>query len=262
VDKAVPIGAIVTLPATASENNSGAVITNEDGNLKYFFSDEKLYPKFAISNPELTYTLPAYQTAAGAVDTISHVMGSYITSQWDNELIHSMIEALIKTVIKYTPIAIKEPENYEARAQLMWAAAIACNGPLNIGCVGDFTSHVIQHEFGALYDITHGAGLAIVLLGHSKYIVDAAPARFARFADHVFGVEYDYANPMATALEGIDRMEKLFERLGMPTRFSQAGIDDSRFEEIAKRIKSFQGIYGDIKKLDVQDTINILNLCK
>ncbi len=257
----LPLATVVTIAATGSDNNCAAVINNDEGQFKYCFSDPVLFPKFSILNPEVTYTLPPLQTACGAVDTIAHVLDTYTVDQWDNELIHSMIEAIIRTVLRNAPIVMEDPENYDARAQLMWAASLACNGSMMLGLRLDGTSHNIEHEVGALYDITHGVGLSIIIPGWYKYIVKDCPRRFIKLATRVFGVELDYAHPERTAMEGVKRLEDFFKSLNMPTRFSEVGIDDSKFEEIAQRVYDYWGEYGDIRKFGKQETIDILRLC-
>lgn len=257
----LPIATVVTIAATGSDNNCAAVINNDDTLQKLCYSNPKMFPKFSILNPEVTYTLPPLQTACGAVDTIAHVLDTYTVDQWDNELIHSMIEAIIRTVLRNAPIVMKDPYNYDARAQLMWAASLACNGSMMLGLRLDGTSHNIEHELGALYDITHGVGLSIIIPGWYKYIVKDCPQRFIKFATRVFGVEMNYEHPEITAMEGVNRLEQFFKDLNMPTRFSEVGIDDSKFEEIAQRVYDLWGEYGDIKKFSKQDTIEILKLC-
>ena len=263
-EKAVPLCTILTIAASGSESDNGSVMTDDTNDHKIGYSCEKMFPKFSVLNPELTFTLPAWQTAAGATDMIAHVLGSYINHQWDNELAHNLIEATIKTVLKNGPIAVKEPDNYEARANLMLASTACCNGSHTLGCYADGTSHVIEHELSALYDITHGAGLAVVIPGWFKYMVKETPLRFAQMAHRIFGVEFDGEDLVGTALKGIEKFEQWLTSIGMPTRLSQLGIDDSRFEEMAQRIEKDYGdcgYYSDIRKFTPEDTVNILRLC-
>ena len=257
----LPIATVVTISATGSDNNSAAVINNEDGMQKICYSHPSMFPKFSVLNPEVTYTLPPHQTACGAVDIIAHVLDTYTTNEWDNELVHSMIEAIIKTALRNAPIVMENPYDYNARAQLMWAASLACNGSMMLGSGRDGTSHNIEHELGAIYDITHGDGLSIIIPGWYKYLVKEYPERFIRMATRIFGVELDYAHPERTAMEGVLRLEGFFKSLGMPTRFSEVGIDDSRFEEIADRVDKLWGTYGQIKPFGKQETMDILRLC-
>lgn len=257
----LPIATVVTISATGSDNNCCTVINNDEGHFKFCYCDPVLFPKFSVLNPEVTYTLPPLQTACGAVDTIAHVLDTYTVDQWDNELIHSVIEAIIRTVLRNAPIVMTYPYNYDARAQLMWAASMACNGSTMLGLRVDSASHAIEHEIGAIYDVTHGVGLSIIIPGWYKYIVNECPQRFIKMATRVFGAELDYAHPERTAMEAVERLEGFFRSLGMPTRFSEIGIDNSRFEEIAQRVFDFWGEYGDIKKFGPKETLDILNLC-
>lgn len=157
----LPICSILTIPGGGQQRaTAGSVITNEDGNYKLGYSHPSLFPVFSILNPETTFTLPPYQTAAGAVDTIAHTLGAYITDDTESYLVQNIGESVIRTVVKYAPIALENPTDYNARAQLMWAATTAANSTISNGCRHDGTSHIVEHELSALYDITHGAGLA------------------------------------------------------------------------------------------------------
>ena len=261
-ERVLPICSILTIPAAGSEGNSGSVITNEDGNFKLGYGHPSLYPVFSILNPETTFTLPPYQTAAGAVDTIAHTLSAYITDDTESFFVQSIGESVIRTVVRYAPKALENPTDYNARAQLMWAATMAANGSISTGCLSDGTSHIVEHELSALYDITHGAGLAIVIPGWFKYIYKKRPETFARFANRIFGIEIDPYDLEGTALKGIAALERFFQSLGMPVRLSEADIGEDRFEEIAERCYARFGKYGQIQKFGKRDTVNILNLCK
>ena len=259
-EAALPVATIPTLAATGSENNGIFVITNGDKKLGQ--SSPLAAPKFSILNPELTCSVSPWYTAAGAVDMITHIIGSYLNDDWTNELMQKIVTGAIKTVIKYAPKALENPEDYEARAQLMWISSLCCCPTLTVGLPGDGTTHIIEGVVDGIYDKTHGATLSVVLLGWMKYIMDACIPRFAEMAVRLFDVEYDHENPRLTALEGIHRFEQWIAAIGMPTRFSQLGIDDARFDEIAARIYAQAGVYGNMVKLGEKETREILALCK
>lgn len=256
VGPVLPIGAIVTMPASASENNNCLVINNEARARKKSFAHNSLYPKFAILDPELTVTIPPYQTAAGSVDILSHLTTFYFTKQQDNDVIFNQIEAVSRAVVKHAPIAITQPNNLESRAQLMWAATIGFNRNLSVGCESDWAGHTIEHEFGGIYDITHGAGLAIVTLGWLRFMKKEAKAKILRYVKAVFDVDTDDVDL------AIQTLEDFFLSIGMPVRFSQAEIGNESFGEIAVRLERERGVYGNIKPIDREGTLEILNLCK
>lgn len=262
--KGVMLGTVLTIAAAGSESDNGSVMTRDEDSHKTGYACPPMFPKFSILNPENTYTLGAWQTAAGATDMIAHVFGAYIVKDWDNILAEALIEQIIKNTMKYAPIAIKEPDNYIARAQLMLAATECCNASHTMGIKTDGVSHTIEHELSALYDVTHGAGLAVVMPAWFKYLVKYAPERFAKFAHNIMGVEYDYEDLEGMAFEGIARFENWLKSIGMPTRLGELGIDDSRFEEMADRIhKDIDGVeyYSRIKPFTKEDTLAVLRLC-
>jgi alcohol dehydrogenase YqhD (iron-dependent ADH family) len=258
---ALPIGVVLTIPAAGSESSNSSVITNEDGMLKYGLSTDKFIPKFAILNPELTFTLPAYQTAAGATDMLAHVMERYFTNVTNVDLSDKLCEALMKSIIKNAPVAIAEPENYDARAEIMWCGTLAHNNLVGMGRVGDWASHGIEHELSALYDIAHGAGLAIVFPAWMKYVYKHNIQRFCQFAVNVFGTEYNFADPEKTALQGIERLELFFKKIGMPTRLTEANLPDleSNIPLMAQKASS-RGGPGQFVKLGAADVEKIYNL--
>lgn len=257
----LPIGVILTLPATGSEVSASAVITNEDGWYKESMNSDLLRPKFAIMNPELTYTLPDYQTACGAADMMAHVMERYFTNTPHVDLTDRLCEATLKTVIKNAPLALKDPKNYDVRAEIMWSGTIAHNGLLGTGREEDWGSHKIEHEISAIYDITHGAGLAVVFPAWMKYVYNINLKKFIQFSYRVWDVEVDLDNPESTALEGIKRLENFFREIGLPTRLKDMNISDERFEEMAQKC-TMSGPVGGLKKLYKEDVLNILNIAK
>lgn len=262
-EKALPLGVILTLAATGSEASKSSVITNEDGWYKRGLNVDIIRPQFAIMNPELTFTLPPYQTSCGVADIMAHIMERYFTNTRNVELTDRLCEATLKTVIHNAPIVLKDPENYAARAEIMWAGTIAHNDLLSTGRIGDWSSHAIEHELSAIYDIAHGAGLAIVFPAWMKYVYKHDINRFVQFAVRVWDVDMNFENPEETALEGIKRLEDFFRSIGLPVRLSEINISGDRFEEMAdKATNRGQKTVGQFVQLGREDIINIYNLAK
>ncbi|MCK5779992.1 MAG: iron-containing alcohol dehydrogenase, partial [Psychrilyobacter sp.] len=261
VGDTIPLGVVLTIPAAGSESSSGTVITNEDGWYKKSFGGNFMRPKFAIMNPEVTYTLPSYQTAAGAVDIMAHVMERYFTNETHVELTDRLSEGVLKTVISNTSKAIDFPEDYNSRAEIMISSTIAHNGLLDMGRQSDWASHVIEHELSGLYDLTHGAGLAIIFPAWMKYVYKSNMDRFIQFAVRVWNVEMNFNDPESTILEGIKKMEEFFTSIDMPTRLSQANINSDRFEEMASKATE-NGSVGSFMKLSQEDVLNIYKLAE
>lgn len=260
-EKSIPLGVVLTIPATGSEASNSCVITNENGWFKKGFNHDINRPCFSILNPELSFTLPPFQTACGACDIMSHVLERYFTNEQHVDLTDRMCEATLRTVIKYAPIALNEPENYDVRAELMWAGTIAHNGLLGTGRVEDWASHRIEHELSGIYDVTHGAGLAVIFPAWMKYVYKHNINRFVQYASRVWDVDPDYNDPEWTALEGIRRTENFFKEIGLPTTLRGLGISDDRFDEMASKSMAF-GPLGGFVKLEKQDVINIYNIAK
>ena len=191
----LPIGAVLTIAAAGSEMSNSSVITNENGWLKRGYNDDICRCRFAIMNPELTYTLPAYQTASGCVDIMMHTMERYFTKEENTTLTDGIGEALIRTVMQSARVLKEDPENYDARAQVMWAGSLSHNGLTGCGTVGDWASHQLEHELGGMFDVAHGAGLAAVWGSWARYVYKEKPERFAQFAVNVMGVTNDFSNP-------------------------------------------------------------------
>lgn len=257
----IPVGVVLTIPAAGSEASNSSVITNEDGWLKIGLTSDLIYPAFSVLNPELTFTLPNYQTACGASDIIAHLLERYFTQTRNVELTDRLIEATLKTVISNVPKAIANPTDYNARAEIMWASTIAHNNLLNTGRVGDWGSHQIEHELSAIYDIAHGAGLSIVFPAWMKYVYKEDLARFAQLAKRVWNVDDNMFDLEEMALKGISALEKFFASIGLPIRLKDADIDDSRLEEMADKCSRSDTItVGQFKKLNKQDILNIYKL--
>ncbi|MCD8503138.1 MAG: iron-containing alcohol dehydrogenase [Bacillaceae bacterium] len=257
----LPIGVVLTIPAAGSETSAGTVITNEDGLYKRATGHEKMRPKFAILNPVLTYTLPPYQTACGITDMIAHILERYFTTQTNVDLTDRLCEATLKTIIINAHTVLEQPENYDARAEIMWAGTIAHNDSLSTGRVGDWASHDIEHEISGIYDIAHGAGLAIVFPAWMKYVYRNDMNRFAQFAHRVWDVEVDLNNLEKTALAGIRKTEQFFSSIGMPITLREANIGEEHIEEMAKKATERWPL-GNFVKLGEKDVAQILHLAK
>jgi len=233
VRDALPIVTVLTLAATASEMNSGGVVTNEETGQKFNIGAPLLFPKVSILDPTLTYTVPANYTAYSGVDAICHLVEGYFTAADPNTPLQDrLVEALVKTVMESTDRILVDPRDYEARATMMWSATLALNGltPAGIGPFG-FPNHMIEHSLSALYDIAHGAGLSIVLPAWMAYTARRAPARFARFGREVFGISE--ADDQQAATKGTAALKAWFERIGSPTTLTAAGIPATDIPKIA-----------------------------
>jgi len=254
---ALPVGVVLTIPAAGSEASKSSVITNEDGWYKRSINTEIIRPRFAIMNPEVTFTLPPYQTACGAADIMAHVMERYFTNDKGVNFTDRLCEATLKTVIYNVPIVLKKPDDYDARAQIMWASTIAHNDLLSTGRTGDWASHGIEHELSGIYDIAHGAGLAIVFPAWMKYVYKHNIERFIQFAINVWNVEPNFESPERIALEGIERLKRFFKDIGLPTSLSEANIGEDRLEEMAAKATE-RGELGEFVRLKKEDVLNIL----
>jgi len=259
--KVLPIGVVLTIPASGSESSTATVITNEDGDFKRGYGDISIRPKFAILNPEFTFTLPNYQTACGAVDIIGHVIERYFTNTTNVELTDRLCEGIMRTVINNAPIVIKDNNNYASRAEIMWAGSLAHNNLVGTGREQDWASHGLEMELSAIYDIAHGAGLAIIYPAWMRYVYKHDLERFALFANKVFDIEVNKNNLEETALKGIDALENFYKVIKMPTRLHEVNIDNTHFEEMAdKLLSSGNKTIGNFVKLNKEDMINIYNL--
>ncbi|MDD3776787.1 MAG: iron-containing alcohol dehydrogenase [Actinomycetota bacterium] len=259
--KVPPVGVVLTIPAAGSESSDVTVITKEEGLIKRGYHNHLLRPKFAILNPEFTYTLPAFQTAAGAADIMAHVMERYFTHTRNVDLTDRLCESTLKTVIKHTPLALENPRDYNARAEIMWAGTIAHNGILGTGREEDWGSHKIGHELSAIYGLTHGASLAIVFPAWLKYTYKQNLPLMAQFAFRVFEIEIDYNNLEQTAVKGIGSLEKFFKDIGLPVKLSEAQIGNQRWKEMAAKCTA-TGPKGNFIKMYDQDIINILEIAR
>jgi hypothetical protein len=232
---ALPVGTVLTIPAAGSESSTGTVITNEDGLLKRAVNSDLLYPRFSILNPELAFTLPPFQVACGAADILAHLMERYFTTVQHVDFTDRLLEATMLTITRQAPLVLADPRNYDAWAEFMWAGAIAHNNLLNTGRVGDWASHDIEHEISGIYDVAHGAGLAVVFPAWMKRTLGRDVARFAQWAVRVWNVDMDFRNPETTAREGIRRLEGFFHAMGLGTRLADLGVGGDRLDEMASK---------------------------
>lgn len=261
VREALPLGVVLTIPAAGSESSGGSVITKEEGKLKRSIASNLLRPRFAIMNPEITYTLSDYQTVCGVADMMAHVMERYFTRVTGVDLTDRLSEAILRTIIKTTPLVLAEPTNYPARAELMWASTVAHNGLLGTGRISDWASHQIEHELSGIYDVAHGAGLAVIFPAWMEYVCQEDLARFAQFAVRVWSVEADFRSPEKTARAGIKRLREFFASIGLPVTMAELGIGDELLEEMAEKCVQ-SGPVGNFKKLDKEDVLKIYQLAR
>ena len=240
VQKALPVGTVLTIAAAGSEGSGDSVITKEEGMFKRGTGSNALRPKFSILNPALTQTLPPHQTAAGITDIMAHLYERYMTHTTEVEVTDRMIEALMMTLIHEGPRVIKDPDNYEARANIMWAGMMAHNNSCGVGRSQDWISHMMEHELSALYDCAHGAGLAVAMPAVFTYELPHAVMRFAQVANRVWGCPMDFANPEATAKAGIEALRSFLTSLGMPRTIGELGGSEEDIEKLTQVL-----CYGD-----------------
>ena len=238
---ALPIGVVQTIAAAGSEGSGDSVVTKEEGMLKRGASSEHIRPKFAVQNPALLCTLPAYQTACGITDIMAHVFERYFTNTLEVEITDRLCEAVLLTMVKEGPRAIADPANYQVRANIMWAGTVAHNGVVGCGRSQDWNSHAIEHELSALYDCAHGAGLAVIMPAWMEYVVDHNVMRFAQMATRVFGCQMNFENPKATALEGIKAFRRFLHSIGMPINFAELGAKEEDIPKLVEKLNPGDG---------------------
>ncbi|HEY9576031.1 MAG TPA: iron-containing alcohol dehydrogenase [Lachnospiraceae bacterium] len=263
VDKALPVGTVLTIAAAGSEGSPDTVITKEDGMFKRGASGEALRPKFSILNPQLTQSLPAHQTAAGITDIMAHLYERYLTNSSEVEVTDRMIEALLMTMIHEGPRVIENPNNYEARANIMWAGMMAHNNSCGVGRSQDWNSHNIEHELSAVYDCAHGAGLAVTMPAVFTYVMEHDVTRFAQIANRVWGCPMDFYHPEKTAKAGIKALQDFLSSIGMPKNFEELGAKEEDIEKMAEICACGDGRPGYIEgfvRLDKKDIENIYRL--
>ncbi|MBQ9652881.1 MAG: iron-containing alcohol dehydrogenase [Bacteroidales bacterium] len=253
----LPMGCVLTIPAAGSEMSDSSVITNEDGDIKTGYSNNLSRQKFAIMNPERTYTLPPYQTAAGVTDIMMHTMERYFSHDDDMTLTDAVAEALLCTMKDSIFTVLKDPRNYRARAQIMWGGSIAHNDLTGCGTTGDWATHQLEHELSAMFDATHGAGLAAIWPSWARYVYRENVGRFVRFAVNVMGIRNDYTDPEGTALKGIEAMERFYHAIGMPTSIQELigkDITEAEIEEMVEKCThGYTCTQGRFKVLSADD---------
>lgn len=261
---ALPVGVVLTIPAAGSEGSQSSVITKEEGMLKRGTVSSFFRPKFSIINPELTYTIPMYHVAAGIVDMMSHIFERYLTKSSGKELTNRLAEATLVSIIEAARVIFKDPLNYEARATICWAGTIAHNGSLAVGREEDWSTHALEHELSALYDVAHGAGLAVMFPAYMRYTIDEDVELYKRMAIKVFSIKDNKANSKSVALQGIDALEAFYQEIRMPTSFQEINAYEKDIDILLEKLKINRGeFFGSFKKLNLEDARNIFLLaCK
>ncbi|MBP0962099.1 MAG: iron-containing alcohol dehydrogenase [Oscillospiraceae bacterium] len=259
-EKALPVATVLTIAAAGSEGSGDSVITKEDGMLKRGAGSDLIRPRFSVMNPELTQTLPAYQTACGATDIMAHVFERYFTNTKEVEVTDRLCEAVLLTMIKETPRVIANPDNYEARANIMWAGTVAHTNIVGVGREQDWNSHGIEHELSALYDCAHGAGLAVIMPAWMEYVYKHNVRRFCQMATRVFGLQMDYEKPENTALKGITAFRYFLRSIGMPINFSELGAKEKDIPLLVEKFGLGDGRTGGFVHLSSEDIAAIYKI--
>jgi hypothetical protein len=262
----LPVASVLTIPAAGSEMSEASVITNEDGDVKIGYSNNMSRPKFAIMNPRRTMTLPPYQTAAGVTDMMMHTMERYFTHDDDMDVTTDIAEALLKSIKNAVFAVLKNPEDYRYRAQIMWAGSVMHNGLTGCGQQDDWATHQLEHELSAMFDVTHGAGLAAVWPSWARYVMHENLSRFVRFAVNVMDVPNDFTDPEGTALKGIEAMERFYHAIGMPVNIKELigkDISDDEIKVMARKCsRDYQRTCGSFKVLKVEDMEAIYKMAR
>ena len=260
-EKAIPLGVVLTIPAAGSEGSGNTVITKLDGLQKLSLRvPEVLRPVFSIMNPELTYTLPPFQTACGVADMMAHIMERYFTNTQEVEIGDRLCEGTLMAIINEAPKVMRNPEDYGARANLMWAGMIAHNGTCGVGCEEDWASHFLEHEISAIYGVTHGAGLSVIFPAWMTWMVEHNVGKIAQYAVRVWGVP-ESEDKKAVALEGIGKLKNFFTSLGLPVTFKELGVENPDIDRLADSLHRNKGeLVGNYVKLTKQDSKEIYHL--
>ena len=263
IEHALPIGTILTISAAGSEGSGDSVITHEDGMFKRGASGDAIRPKFSILNPALTQTLPTYQTACGITDIMAHLYERYLTNTKDVEVTDRLLEALLLTMVHEGPRVIANPDDYEARANIMWAGMIGHNNACGVGRSQDWNSHNIEHELSALYDCAHGAGLAVTMPAVFTYVMQHNVMRFAQVAVRVWGCQMDFEHPEVTAKAGIEALRNFLISIGMPKNFEELGAKEEDIPKLVDMLCNGNGRTGTISgfvELSEEDCASIYKL--
>lgn len=261
VTKALKVAVVLTIPAAGSEGSGNTVITKLDGLQKLSLRvPEVLRPVFSIINPELTYTLPPFQTACGVADMMAHIMERYFTNTQEVEIGDRLCEGTLMAIINEAPKVMRNPEDYGARANLMWAGMIAHNGTCGVGCEEDWASHFLEHEISAIYGVTHGAGLSVIFPAWMTWMIEHNVGKIAQYAVRVWGVP-ESEDKKAVALEGIGKLKVFFSSLGLPVTFKELGIENPDIDRLADSLHRNKGeLVGNYVKLTMQDSKEIYHL--
>ena len=260
IEKALPVATVLTIAAAGSEGSGDSVITKEDGMLKRGAGSDHLRPRFSVMDPALTQTLPAYQTACGATDIMAHVFERYFTNTREVEITDRLCEAVLLTMLKETPRVIADPDNYEARANIMWAGTVAHTNLCGVGREQDWNSHGIEHELSGMYDVAHGAGLAVIMPAWMEYVHGHNVMRFCQMATRVFGCQMNYEDPEATAVEGIRRFRAFLHGIGMPINFDELGAREEDIPALVEKFGIGDGRTGGFMKLSADDITAIYKI--
>ena len=262
----LPMGCVLTIPAAGSEMSDSSVITNEDGDIKVGYSNNLSRQKFAIMNPERTYTLPPYQTAAGVTDIMMHTMERYFSHDDDMTLTDAVAEAVLRTIKDCIFTVLKDPKDYRARAQIMWGGSLAHNDLTGCGTSGDWATHQLEHELSGMFDATHGAGLAAIWPSWARYVYKENVSRFVRFAVKVMGVPQDFTDPEGTALKGIAAMERFYHDIGMPVNIRELigrEITEAEIQEMVRKCsRNYTVTQGQFKVLHPEDMAEIYRMAR
>ena len=266
IEKALPVATILTIPAAGSEASGDTVITNEVKQLKYGYGSPKLRPLLSVMNPELFFTLPKNQIANGVADMMSHVFERYFTNTTHTDLTDGLCETVLRTIMKNAPLVLANPQNYDAWCEVGFGGTVAHNGLVGMGRAQDWACHGMEHELSAIYDVAHGAGLAVLTPAWMQYVYRDNVNMFVQFAVNVMGVKGSYRDGDAIVQEGIARLREFFRRMGLPSTLKELGIDESKLELMAKKATGAafdeEEPIGGLKKLYWQDVLEIYKLAQ
>jgi alcohol dehydrogenase YqhD (iron-dependent ADH family) len=266
ITESLPIGSIVTIAAAGSETSSSSVLTNDENQLKRGYKSEVCRPKFAIMNPELTYTLPAYHTSCGVVDIITHTLERYFSPRAQNQMTDLIAEVVLKNTIANGHAVLENPNDYEARSEILWAGSLSHNDLTGLGYAGDWGTHQIEHELSGMFNVAHGAGLAAVWASWARYVYKNDVMRFVQYANKVWNIEINYNNFEETALAGIKATEDYFASINMPTTITQLvgkEVTDAEIDEMATKCVHFgKRTISSFQKLGKEDVAKIYKMAK
>ncbi len=260
IKSALPVGVVLTISAAGSEGSGDSVITQEKTGAKRGTGSDLIRPRFSVLDPALTCTLPAYQTVCGAADIMAHVFERYFTNTVEVEITDRLCEAVLLTMVKETPRVIADPDNYDARANIMWAGMVAHNGLVGVGRSQDWNSHGIEHELSGLYDCAHGAGLAVIMPAWMEFVMSHNVMRFAQAAVRVWGCEMNFEKPEYTAAMGIRRFRKFLREIGLPINLKELGAREEDVPLLVKNMGLNGGKTGGFVSLSEEDIAEIYKI--